>query len=290
LNPTGQGTLEVQGIGFNPLTNTRSISAGTLTVHFWNELAGAPTVALAGPVDGIATSLTLNSNVGASIGDLIQIGQEVMEIEEVGGGGTVYTVLRGSHGSTAAAHASGAAVFHLDRKVFIMPFHRDFFGSPASGSFSYPVFLPDVRVAASDFMVTNSRGNSETSKSSYTATTNSGIRTLSGGQFNMQVEGFLAIQTSAAPALVIETAHSVGDIFATVTEAPTGAPIQVQIKKDGVAYASLTIPSGATISNVVDGFALPPLNAMSKLTLDIVSVGQTYGTTTGRDLTVTIRL
>ena len=36
------------------------------------------------------------------------------------------------------------------------------------------------------------------------ATTDQGLRTLSGGQLSMQVEGYLATQTDAAPPLVIE--------------------------------------------------------------------------------------
>jgi hypothetical protein len=174
--------------------------------------------------------------------------------------------------------------------VYIIPFSRNFFGSPASGSFSYPIFLPDVRMAASDFIVHNTFGNSETSKASFTATVDGGLRTLSGGQFTIQVEGFLAIQAKAAPPLIIEDSHSVRDIFAVVGEAPTGAPIQLQLNLDGVAYTSLTIPPGSTISDTVKGFGLAPLQSLSKLTLDITSVGQSFQTTPGSDLTVVIRL
>src|SRR5262249_17743518 len=42
LNPAGQGTIELVGIGFPTLTNTHSIVAGTLALFSWNEL-NAPT-------------------------------------------------------------------------------------------------------------------------------------------------------------------------------------------------------------------------------------------------------
>jgi len=41
------GTVELSGIGFPSLTNTRSISSATLTLYYWNELAGTPPTALA---------------------------------------------------------------------------------------------------------------------------------------------------------------------------------------------------------------------------------------------------
>jgi len=55
-------------------------------------------------------------------------------------------------------------------------------------------------------------------------------------------------------------------------------------------YCTLTIADGATTSNVVDGFGLPPLAADARLSLDITSVPAAANTLPGRDLTVTIRL
>jgi hypothetical protein len=234
------------------------------------------------------TTLAFNAAIGAQAGDLLQVGGEVMEVDSASGATAV--VLRGSHDSPASSHAAGDKAYLLDSKAFVIAFSRDFFGSPASGSFAYPIFLPDVRVAAADFHVTNSRGNSETAKANLMATTDYGLRTLSGGQLTIQVEGYLAIQTSAAPPLVVEDGHSVRDIFAVVREAPTGAPVQLALKRNGNPYCSLTIPTGSNISNVVDGFGLSALAAFDEVTLDVVSVGSTFMTTPGRDLTVTVRL
>ena len=43
--------------------------------------------------------------------------REILEVTATAGGGTVYTVTRGSHGSTAAAHMLGALVYHLSLSV-----------------------------------------------------------------------------------------------------------------------------------------------------------------------------
>ena len=172
----------------------------------------------------------------------------------------------------------------------MIPFAKDFFGSPASGSFAYPVFLPDARIAAAEMYVTNSRGNGETGKVHFTASVDRGIRTLSGGQLTIQVEGPLAVQTNAAPELVIEDGHSARDIFSVVKEPPSGGPVSLELTLDSILYCALTIADGATSSNVVTGFGLQRLGALSKLRLNIVAVPQGPESQPGRDLTVTIRL
>jgi hypothetical protein len=172
----------------------------------------------------------------------------------------------------------------------VIPLAREFFGSPASGSFSYPIFLPDARIAAVDLCVTNLVGNSETSKLNVTGTAERGLRTLSGGQFTLQVDGRLAIENDATPDLVVESPHSVWDIRAVVQQAPTLADVQVQLRQDDDVYCTLTIPAGRTFSNVVNGFGLPPLRALAKLHLDITLVPQIADSLPGSDLTVMVRL
>src|SRR5579883_2155580 len=152
LNLAGQGTIELAGVGFTTLTNTHTISAGTLSLFYWNELNSPTAFSLASAITATDTTITLNQAGTPAAGDLIQIEGEILEVTGTSNGGTQYTVTRGSHGSTAAAHpAAGqtaAAVYHLQRSVNIVPFVKDFFGSQASGSFAYSIFLPDVRVGA----------------------------------------------------------------------------------------------------------------------------------------------
>jgi hypothetical protein len=121
---------------------------------------------------------------------------------------------------------------------------------------------------------------------------------LSGGQISIQVEGYLAVQTDAAPVLTMDASYAARDIFATVSEPPsepagTVSPVggvTLQLRQGSTVYCTLTIPDGATISNVVNGFGLAPLAADADLHVDILNVPTDANTLPGRDLTVTIRL
>jgi hypothetical protein len=211
----------------------------------------------------------------------------VAEVVAVLESGTQYQVTRGADGSTAAAHASSTLVYDLQQTTLIVPFVADFFGSPYSGAWSFPTPLADCRIASAELFVTNVIGNSPTGSICLTATTDSGLRTLSGGQFSFQVEGFLAIETGATPDIIVENAHSVRDVYAVIRQAPAGGEVELQINQNGVAYCTLTIADGATVSDSVDGATLPPLIAGATLSLDIDMVG---ATNPGADLTVIIRL
>jgi hypothetical protein len=198
----------------------------------------------------------------------------------------LYTVTRGVHGTQAVAHLESAPVYHLLTSVVIMPFPAEFFGSPYSGGWNDSIASPDVRIASAQMFVTNQKGNSPSASIFLTHTIDNGFRTLSGGQYSIQVDGYLAVDASAAPVLVVDAAHSVRDVFGVLGSA-ADAPIRLQLSLNGAAYCQITFPAGASISNSVDGFALPPLTSGSQLTLSILSVGQTNP---GSDLTVIIRL
>jgi hypothetical protein len=290
LYAAGAGRLELVGVAFQDLVNTRNVAAGTLVLHYWDELRSPSSLSLAATVSESQSYIDLTTAGSAGAGELVQAGAEILVVEAVENGGLRYQVRRGSHGSQAAEQAAGTPVYHLSRKVFVVPFPRDFFGSPASGSFSYPILLPDARVAAAEFFVTNSRGNSPTKRKCWTSTVDGGLRTLSGGQIAFQIEGPLAVEYGATPPLVAEESHSVRDIFALVGEAPAGAPVELRVLQNGETYCALTIPPGATVSNVVSGFGLPPLTGGATLALDVLSVGQGADNPSGRDLTVIIRL
>ena len=238
--PRGKGTLELTAVAFEDLTNTRTITSATLTLNYWDELGSPSPVALIAAV-GIADEvIELTAAHGSAAIELVQIDSEVMRVEEVLDGGLRYRVTR-EVGGDAWAHAAGARVYHLSRKVFVVPFPRDFFGSPASGDFSYPILLPDARIASAEMYVTNGKGSSEAGVACYTGSVDGGLRTLSGGQFAIQVEGHLAIQTKAAPPIVVQEKHAVRDVFAMVNEAPTGGPVEMEVIAGGSRYCSLVI-------------------------------------------------
>ncbi|MGA2598948.1 MAG: phage tail protein [Bryobacteraceae bacterium] len=290
LSAAGQGAIEVVGIGFTDLTNTHGVAAGTLSVVYWDEVAGTSTTTLSAAVAATDQAVQLNGPLSAQAGDIVQVDSELMTVQQTVTAGTSIQVARGAYGTIATTHSVPASVYVLSRKTFVMPFPLEFFGTPASGDYSYRVTVPDVRIAAADFFVTNSKGNSSVMQQAFTATTDAGIRTLSGGQFSMQIEGLLAIQTNAVPLVIVDTAHSVRDIFANLGTAPTGAPVNLQVTQNGQPYCALSVPAGATVSNVVDGATLPPLQSQAQLGLNILAVPQTSGSVPGADLTVTIRL
>jgi hypothetical protein len=283
---TQGGSAELSSVSFPTLTNTETISAGTLTLYYWDELQGGPNTVLSAAVGTGNQSLTLSTAGTAQSGTMIQIEAEVMQVNAVSADGTQYTVTRGAQGTTAAAHAASLPLYILQTRTVIMPFPPGFFGSPYSGSWSYSISLPDVRVAAGQLFMTNCRGDGPAASISLAQSMDCGLRTLSGGQYSIQVSGFLAVDQSAAPALVVEAAHSVRDIFAILG---TGAdsPIQLQLNVNGTPYCTLSLAPSAIVSDSVDGSTVPPLQAESQLTLSILSVGQTYP---GADLTVLIRL
>lgn len=290
LAPSSSGNVELGAVSFPDLTNTHTIASGTVTLRFWNETAGPNTHALAASISDTDTQLDLAAPGVAAAGDYIQIEGEILRVESVLSGGTRYTLTRGTHGTTPSTHTATALVFHLSMKTFIVAFPLEFFGSPASGSYSYPFFLPGVRIGAAEMYVTNARGNSPTTRANYTGTTEYGLRIHTGSQYVLQVESYLAIQQKATPPVTISQTRAVRDIRARVGEAPIGAPITVKLLLDNAEYATITIPAGAPASSTLNGFNLPPLTAQSVLTMDITSVGQAFGTTPGRDLTVTVRV
>jgi hypothetical protein len=280
------GTVELSGVSFPTLINTTSVTAGTLTIYYWDELLGSTPYTLSGQMAATDTVLNLVPAGTAAAGSFVQVEAEVMQVVAVADGGLQYQVTRGMHGTTAASHAAQVTVYQLSSTVAIAPFPLDFFGSPLSGNWSYPMPLPNTKVASAELFVTNSRGNSPTAAINLTQSLDYGLRTLSGGQYSFQVQGFLAVDSDPAPNVIVEAAHAVQDVYAIVKQAPVGSPIQITLSQNGSPYCSLTIPAGATVSPSVDGFGMPLL-AQAQLSIAITEVGQT---SPGSDLTVILRL
>jgi hypothetical protein len=226
----------------------------------------------------------------AQVNDLVQIESEIVQVTAVSNSGVTLTVTRGAHGSTAAGHSAGVPVYALGRKTVVVPFVEDFFGSSASGSYTYSMYLPDVRIGAAECFVTNAFGNSPVELLSYASLADGGIRTMSGGQITLQIEGYLGVQTDAVPPYVMESTYAIRDVSATVLQAPSGGAVTAQVRSGSTVFATLTIPAGQTVSATVDGFGLAPLAVGAQIHLDVTSVPGGANTLPGQDLTVTIRL
>jgi Putative phage tail protein len=288
LSPTTGGVLDLGASAFSTLVNTRSIIAGTYTFHYYDEVNGVAPFTLTAPVAAAVTSIAFGATF--TTGQLLQIEQEIVCVTGTNSDSSSI-VTRGAQGTTAVAHALPPALpllaYQLGECVVIVPFIKSFFGSPASGDWSYTVALPNVRLASAELFMANALGTGATTVNPYTGTIDSGLRTLAGGQYSFQISGYLAIQTNAAPAVVVDGNRSVRDIYAIVNTAPAGAAIVLQINRNGAAYVSVQIPAGATISNVANGFSLPALRAGDQLSLNITGVGTTVP---GSDLTLIMRL
>ncbi len=284
-----RGQIEVLGIGFETLDNTRTVTAGTLTLHYWDELSAPSSDLLSAAMGAAEKTLTLASGGTAAPGDVVRVGEELMRVEQQVSSG-VLLVERGAAGSQPQSHEAGSAVWRLRRYVLITPFPRGFFGSPASGSYTSTLRLPHVRIAAAEFHVTNSVGDSPSTAACYTALAQGGLRTLSGGQYTIQIPGEPVLENSAAPPLVIDETQAVGDIYATLAEAPAGGSLSLRLRLNGEPYCTLTIAAGERVSEVVEGWNLQPLDSGANLTIDVIDVPTGAGSRPGRNLTVTIRV
>lgn len=285
----GDGTLELLSVSFLTLANTRTVAGGTLTLHFWDELSSPTFSTTSGITLDDVEFVYLTEPGTATEGSLIQLNSEVMRVEEVLDAGARYRVTRALFQTTAEEHADGMPVYHLSKRVIVVPFVRDFFGSPSSGSFTYRILMPNVRVAAAELFVTNSKGDSPVGGRSYTSNTDRGLRSLSGGQMTIQLEGYLAIRSDAAPPLISSASRAIRDVFAVVREAPNGGDIDLRVLVDGSPYCDLTILDGETVSDPIDGFGRSPIPEMAIVSLDILSVPPSGAGIPGRDLTVTLR-
>jgi hypothetical protein len=280
------GVVLLSGISFGSLTNTQTISAATLSMYYWDELQGVTPFVLQSQMAATDSSLTLNAAGTALAGNMIQVDAEVMQVTAVTNNATQYVVTRGMHGTQATTHAAVAALYHLAATTVIAAFPNSFFGSPYSGSWNYPIVMPDVRIGSAQLFVTNDKGNSPAASICLTHSVNNGLRTFAGGQYSLEVDGYLSVDQSATPAVVVDSQRSVRDVYGILGTAADAA-VQFQVNVNGAAYCQCTFPPGMIVSNSVSGFGLPPLPQQAQITLSVLSVGQTYP---GADLTVVIRL
>ncbi|MGA3023973.1 MAG: phage tail protein [Bryobacteraceae bacterium] len=290
LGLTGHGGIEASGIGFQTLANTTTITSGTLTLFYWNELNGAAGSQLAAALDPSSVTCTPAPGATFILDDVLQIDEEIMLVSQAPGSDGTLTIDRGVLSSAASAHASGTAIYTLTRRVYVMPFPQNFFGSSASGTYAYGIDLPDVRIAAAELFMTNKVGNGPVQDACYTNTADQGLRTLSGGQFCFQVTGVVALQNDAGPKVTVDCTRSIGDVFATVNVAPSGGDLVVAVTQNEGEICRVTIADGTTTSNTVDGFGLGVLTAGAMLNINIVAVPNAVGSMPGQDLTVTIEL
>lgn len=278
------GGIDLGAIAFPNLANTSGIIGGTYRFHLYDEINGVAPVAPNAAVGAADATILFGSAVTA--GTLVQIDSEVMLAGATDAGGNT-AVQRGLQSTTASDHAVTALAYLLGEKSVIVPFVKNFFGSSASGDWNYSVQLPGVRVATAELFMTNALGDGAVASVSLTNTDDDGMRTLAGGQYSFQITGYLAIQTGAAPNVIVDANRVVGSIYGVLRTPPGGGGVTLQLNLNGVLYTTVQFDPGASVSGTVDGFGLPVLHAGDQLSLDVVGVGTTNP---GSDLTLVMLL
>ena len=119
-------------------------------------------------------------------------------------------------------YAAQVPVYQLLSTVAVVPFPLDFFGSPLSGNWSYPISLPNTQGSQRGAVRHKLERQQPDSAINLTQSVDYGLRTLSGGQYSFQVQGFLAVDSNPAPNVIVEAAHAVQDVYAIVKQAPVG--------------------------------------------------------------------
>lgn len=288
LTTSGSGEFELTGVGFTDFSNTRTISAGTLAIHQVDELSASPSVFLARAVEETITQLTLTSAVYVNVGQTCRLGNEVVRVLDVTEDGMNLEVQRGVCSTIPMAHSTEEMLEPLARSLLIVPFVRGFFGSLASGDYRLRIELPNTRLVAAELFMTNSKGDGPIGAASFASLPGSGLRSLSGGQYTIQIQGHLTLQTDAVPPITAERPHVTGSICARLAEPPVGGASILRLKKNGDAWCDVVINDGQSTSETIEGVALCPLQIGDVLSLDILAVPSGVGTQPGRDLTLTI--
>ena len=268
------------------------MASGTLDVFYWDELQTPSPFSLANRMDTASSTVSLAQMATPFIGEVLQVGTELMSVVSVNSASNTYSVARQAFGTSASEHNVNDSVLFLDASAVVLPFSTNFFDNKSSINYLHTFNLPDVRICAAQFYVTNAFGDSQTRQVAYTSGTDGGLRTLSGGQFSIQVSGYLATQQNAAPPLLIQATHAVRDIRAAVGQAPAGYDIAIDLLQNGVLFCSVLIQDGESNSTLppINGVVLPPLTALDTLIINVTLTATSQTPINpGRDLTLTVR-
>ena len=87
----------------------------------------------------------------------------------------------------------------------------------------------------------------------------------------------------------MDAIHAVRDLYAIVSNAPSGGSVTVRISVDGSEYCRLNVPDSQLVSGSVSGFGKHPFSSGSRITVDILDVPNGAGSLPGKDLTVIVR-
>ena len=298
LEVPGSGRIALSEVGFASDDNIASITSGTLNLYYWNELSASSKTLLAS-LDTTTSTISLAAPLEAAIPRFVLAGTEILYVlSEIEGQANSYNVVRGQLGSAALEQAAGQTVIELQNGKLVVPFESRFFQNRASVNLIHSFNMPDIRIGAAEFFVSNGFGSSQAAVKCFTGYESIGLRTLSGGQFSLQMSGFTVTQQNATPPLFIEASHAIRDVRATLGEPAIGYDTKIDIFQTDTSdnrsfLCSLVVPAGQTSSNIADGGQIAFLREKSVVTsnVSLIANGQPDVTPRpGKDLTATIRL
>ena len=286
LSPTTGGVLDLGAIAFGTLVNTVSIIAGTYSFHYYDEINGVAPFTLTAPIAAADTSIAFGETFAA--GMLLQIEQEIVQVTGTNPD-TSSIVTRGAQGTPAADHAIPALAYQLSENVADRSVHQELLRQSGQRRLAVQRRASERSTRQRRTLHDQRAGRwGRLAVNSYTATIDSGLRTLGGGQYSFQITGYLAIQTTAAPVVIVDSDRSVRDIYGIVGTAPTGAAIVLQINRNGAAYASVQIRRRSNDLECLRRLRAARICARAiSLSLNITGVGTTVP---GSDLTFVMRL
>lgn len=287
LSPAAGGYLELSNLGVPTIENVNSVFAGTLVVHYVDELQPADGCQLAAGCDESTVLLEFTHALPVVPGAFVLVGREIVQIIETVGPAT-YEVSRGELGSQAEAQSTGTPVTSLGVVSSSLSFGAGFFGSPASATYQARIPFEAKLLVAAEFALTNSHGSSPPGRACYTGMPGGGLVTELGRRFVIQQSGLLALQSSIAPPLGVDADYVVREVEALVSEAAVGGSIEAVVQADRQEWLRMVIHDGATRATIRQQGLI--LTAGSVVTVDVQGVPQGAATWPGRDLTISIRV
>ena len=294
------GYLELVGLSFPDVVNTKYIYSGTFSVFYVEGNADAH---LAAAMSSGDTTMTVDAWGSIATGDMLEVDGEIILIGTKTG--TLASVTRAqkwdgvSSAGAPAAHSSGAELRKVETITRNENFPSGFFDgigtpdvNPLLINWTLDIPLPGTRALAADAVVMNPYGPSPTGTANWTHTTDNGIVIGSAGGSlgaTLQVDGTLAIGSNMAPIAALSADSTANGVAVYLKTAPTGAGLTLNIKLGGALWMALTVPAGNTtvVATTAQLAAAGQLTANTSITLDITAVGTTVP---GSDLSVFLYL
>ena len=243
VSPSRGGVLDLSAVAFPRFSRTRAASSPAHTGFITTTSStGTPLRRLSPAFRRRTQRCSLNS-AACRNADSDGHTRSCLPLATDAAGNT--TVQRGVHPTSPAdPHSRTRLAYPLKEKVAIVPFVKTFSvpRPAATGSTASNYRMSGSR--APRLYMTNAAGQRAVAVNPLHQHERPGLRTLSGGQFSFQITGYLAIQTGAAPDVIVDADRSVRQIYAVLRTPSAGAGVTLQLNLNGAPYTTLQFDPG----------------------------------------------